>query len=130
MNKTALTLAIVGVTALGIWTVAGARQNRPTRPQPPAARATFAQVQAVFKANCVSCHQGAAAQGGIDLTTYEAVMKGGKKGKIVVPRNAKASLLVQSMQHQKPAMAMPPGRKLPAPAIRTVEAWVAAGAKK
>jgi nitrate/TMAO reductase-like tetraheme cytochrome c subunit/mono/diheme cytochrome c family protein len=49
---------------------------------------------------CSACH-GAAASGGLNLTTYADLMKGGKDGAVIIPNDSANSLLVtvQSGQH-------------------------------
>jgi len=57
-------------------------------------------IGALFTEKCGACH-GAAASGGLNLTTYATLMKGGKDGAVVVPNDSANSLLVkiQSEKH-------------------------------
>ena len=52
------------------------------------------QVMPIFRAACVGCHGEKSAQGGLVLTSYEGLMKGGKGGKEVLPGKAEESRLV------------------------------------
>ncbi len=76
--------------------------------------------EAVIRANCLGCHQGAAAQGGLDLATRESALKGGKSGPAFTPGNAEASLMISKMA----AGLMPPGRRLDAASIEVVRQWI------
>ena len=45
----------------------------------------------IFKGRCVSCHQSGGAgyeKSGLDLTSYEGLMKGTKFGAMVIPRES------------------------------------------
>ena len=57
-------------------------------------------IGALFTEKCGACH-GAAASGGLNLTTFATLMKGGKDGAVVVPNDSANSLLVkiQSEKH-------------------------------
>ena len=51
--------------------------------------------------NCVKCHGGEkGVKGEFDLTTREALMKGGENGVAVVPGKSGESLLVKSIRHE------------------------------
>ena len=43
---------------------------------------------------CIACHSGDAS-GGLDLTTYENLLRGGRSGPAVVPGDPDSSILVQ-----------------------------------
>ncbi|MDE2756436.1 MAG: hypothetical protein OXI92_07795, partial [Acidobacteriota bacterium] len=38
-----------------------------------------ADIQPIFEARCIACHQGASAQSGLVMETVEALLKGGEK---------------------------------------------------
>jgi hypothetical protein len=48
----------------------------------------------LLTAKCTSCH-GNLATGGLNMLTYDSLMKGGAKGAVIVPGNSANSLLVQ-----------------------------------
>ncbi|NDD63410.1 MAG: DUF1549 domain-containing protein, partial [Acidobacteria bacterium] len=84
------------------------------------------QAYAVFEQNCFGCH-GAARTSELDLRTADGVLKGGVKGKVIVPGNPEASRLMQFVtQREKPAM--PPTGKLRDEEIETLRRWIVAGA--
>jgi len=67
----------------------------------------------LFKASCLRCHspQGnRAPKGGLRLDSLEAVLKGGKDAKVIVPGDSKKSLLVAAAA-QIDIIAMPPKRR-------------------
>jgi len=59
---------------------------------------SFAEdVLPIFKSRCVSCHQSGGAgyeKSGLDLTSYEGLMKGTKFGAMVTPRDPEGSNLM------------------------------------
>ncbi|MFH1605296.1 MAG: c-type cytochrome domain-containing protein [Pseudomonadota bacterium] len=91
-------------------------------------------VQPILGKNCSDCHapgkEGFVASG-LDMTSYQTLMKGGRFGPMVKPGDALSSalnMLVEGRAH--PSIRMPHGReKLPAKDIETLKAWVNEGAK-
>jgi mono/diheme cytochrome c family protein len=81
----------------------------------------------ILAANCADCHGGAQPKGQFNLTTFQGLLNGGKKGKEIVPGKPDESRLVQLVQ----AGEMPRGnnRKLSAEAIAKITSWVKAGAR-
>lgn len=60
-----------------------------------------ANVGALLAAKCAACHNGTTLAGGLDMSTFDALMLGGKDGAVIVPGDPTGSLLmrVQSAQH-------------------------------
>lgn len=92
------------------------------------------EVQPILSKNCAECHAPGKAgfvASGLDVTGYEALMKGGKYGPLVKPGDALSSslnMLVEGRAH--PSIRMPHGReKLPDKDIETLKVWVNEGAK-
>lgn len=92
------------------------------------------EVQPILAKNCSECHapgQKGFAASGLDTTSHQAVMKGGKFGPMVKPGDALTSalnMLVEGRVHS--SIQMPHGReKLPAKDIETLKVWVNEGAK-
>src|SRR5258708_7272791 len=69
---------------------------------PPARAAAARQI---LEQHCVQCHGGKATKNGFDLTTREALLRGGDSGPAVVPGQAKKSRLYLRVTHaDKPGM--------------------------
>jgi len=88
----------------------------------------------IFKGRCVSCHQTGGAgyeKSGLDLTTYEGLMKGTKFGAMVVPRDPEGSNLMWLLDWRaSPEVRMPHGsKKLSICDRNAIRAWIREGAK-
>ena len=85
-----------------------------------------AQVRPILRAYCFDCHGGnEQPEGGLDLRLRRLIVKGGDSGPAIVPGDHKTSLLLQRVV----AGEMPPGdKKLSAEQVKTLVAWVSAGA--
>lgn len=68
-------------------------------------------IKPIFEASCFRCHGEKQKKGGIRLDSLEAVLKGGKEGKIVEVGNALKSSLLISVSCLDPETAMPPKPK-------------------
>ena len=86
------------------------------------------QVVPLLKANCVSCHKPGKAKGGLNLTTHEAAMKGGKDGAVIKPGDAKGSALIESICGEEPEMPKE-GEPLTAVEVDLLTRWINEGAK-
>ena len=92
----------------------------------PGARGTGDALQ-ILEAHCVGCHGGEKTKAGFDLTTREALLRGGESGTAVAPGQPEASLLYRMVTHrEEPGM---PHKKeqLPEEMIHTLAAWIGAG---
>lgn len=89
------------------------------------------QIHPILDANCVACHGASSIKGGLRLDSYEAMMKGGEEGAVVLPGNPEKSILLQRItlptDHKKfmPAEGKPP---LKADEIALIQTWIAQGA--
>ena len=97
----------------------------------PVPKATaYSPVAKVIQAKCIGCHNGPNGRAGVNLASYDTVTKGKWRGKpLVVAKNPGASALSNAV-HGKGMQAMPPGGGLPAPDMKAIDAWIAAGAKE
>ena len=81
---------------------------------PPASEAkglTYsADIKPMLEASCFRCHGENRPKAGLELTSLEAVLKGGEDGKVVVPGDSKKSLLVIAAAQIDDETAMPPKR--------------------
>lgn len=89
----------------------------------------FGSVEALglLETHCVRCHGGEKTKAGLDLTTREALMRGGESGSSVIPGKPTDSLLIQMVRHEaEPAMPYKE-RKLSSEEISVLEMWVKDG---
>lgn len=100
-----------------------------------AEKTSFAEeVFPIFKARCTSCHQPGGEgfeKSGLDLSTYEGVMKGTKFGKMVIPGDPESSNLMLLIDWRaSPALRMPHGKKKLSICDRdAIRAWIREGAR-
>ena len=99
-------------------------------------------IQPVLIANCLACHDGkgeGSLASGLNLKTYDSLMKGTKFGSVVVPGSAVSSTLYRVLTDDvDPKIRMPPrgkeslaqgrGEPLSEEQIRDIELWIDQGA--
>lgn len=85
------------------------------------------KVVAIFEVNCVKCHNAKVVKGKFALDTFEAAMKGGDSGEVIVPGESGQSLLVEQISGDKPAM---PSKADPLTAeqVKAIRDWIDKGA--
>jgi len=81
----------------------------------------FADVQATLKAKCGTCH-GEGATGGLNVTSFATLMKGGASGPVILPKDAASSPLVKKMEAGGHPAQLAPQE------LAALKAWIAAGA--
>jgi mono/diheme cytochrome c family protein len=82
----------------------------------------------LFAENCSSCHSASAHMGGLNVDSFDALIKGGNHGKVIVPGKAEESRLFLMITGKvTPAMPMEGGPLQPED-IAAVKAWINAGA--
>jgi uncharacterized membrane protein len=88
-------------------------------------------IHPIFDAKCVACHGGGKEQAELRLDFYDLLMKGGKDGAVITPRDPDRSLVLQrvtlspSDRHFMPAEGRTP---LTGYEIAALRAWILAGA--
>src|SRR5205823_656494 len=83
-----------------------------------------------FVNKCLFCHSGAVKEGKFDLGSYEGLLKGGKRGKPIVPGKSADSLLVKlAGKTDKPAMPPKTEEPLTPDELALVKLWIDQGAK-
>jgi len=98
------------------------------------AKTSFVEdVLPIFRGRCFGCHSpgGEGVQkSGLDLTTYEGVMKGTNHGPMVIARDPQSSNLMWLLDHRgKPETRMPhSGKKLSTCDRDAIRAWIREGA--
>jgi formylglycine-generating enzyme required for sulfatase activity/mono/diheme cytochrome c family protein len=94
------------------------------------------EIQPIFEANCVGCHNPEKADGGadgeLDMTTLEATMAGGEHGESLVPGKPDESRLYKDLlRGDKDKKLMPPARSggpLKKAEIEKIRLWIEQGA--
>jgi hypothetical protein len=82
-------------------------------------------VAPILAGRCLDCHTGAAAKGGLDLSTAKGVIRGGKGGPAVVAGKPAESLLWDRIVADE----MPPRHPLPEAERAVLKKWIESGAK-
>lgn len=88
------------------------------------------KIEPVLKAECYSCHSGAAkeVQGGLLLDSRAAAQRGGESGPAVVPGKVADSLLMQALRHEG-GLQMPPKKaRLSDAILADFQRWIEQGA--
>ena len=127
--------------ALGVEEERSASFTRPgpvaTVQTPPRVRLTqkkdapvpYSAVAAIFSEHCIMCHSGPKPPDNLRLDSYANVMKGGKKGPVIIPGKPAKSDLVRHVRGQaKPRMPFNGPPWLTEKQVSDIERWIAAGA--
>ena len=87
-------------------------------------------IEPIFANKCFVCHSGKEINGKLDLSTYEKLMKGGKKGPaIVAGKSADSYLYKLCARQQKPIMPPKDETPLTPPELALIKLWIDQGAK-
>lgn len=82
-------------------------------------------IRPLLENRCGSCHMGWFATEGLNMESYESLMKGSQDGPVIVPGDAHASLIVKKLTSgQMPKR----GPKLTSTQIQLISDWINAGA--
>lgn len=93
----------------------------------PAAQDLFEiHVRPTLIKHCIQCHGEAEQEGGLKLTSLDALLEGGDSGPALVPGNAEESLILEALRFE--SLEMPPDGQLDAPLVDGVASWISAGA--
>ena len=122
------------VDAFRRWIAGGARPGPGAEAREEASGAAVTQhdVLPILLRHCTVCHGAHRREGGLDLRSRAAMLRGGKSGPAIVPRKPDASRLLQRVR----AGQMPPRDRLVEVSVKPIEPgeadvlsrWVAAGA--
>ena len=85
------------------------------------------KVRYVLIHQCLHCHNAESREGGLDLSTREALVRGGESGAVVDARGAKGSRLYRLIAHQTKPYMPKDGPRLDAAEIQVVARWLDAG---
>jgi Planctomycete cytochrome C len=133
MGRRSLTLISVVVGGL---TLAGATALLPVHKAcAQQGKISYAEdIVPIFKGWCFSCHEPGGEgyrASGVDLSSYDGLMKGTKLGPVVIPRQPDASTLIALIYGRaSPKIRMPYGHKpLPDCLRSNIWTWIFQGAK-
>ena len=131
MNRK-LILPIGAVMVLGASVLAGARGGEV---RAASAKTSFVEdVMPILQGRCVSCHRPDGIghdKSGLDLTSYDGLMKGTKFGPMVIPGEPETSnIMVLLDWRAAPELRMPHGQKKLSTCDRdAIRTWIREGAK-
>jgi len=91
-------------------------------------------VKPILDRNCIECHQADGAgtlASGLDMTSYEGLMKGTHFGPMIIAGDVEGSNLLVLMEGRAdPSISMPHGQaSIPREDIQTIRSWIKQGAK-
>ena len=84
-------------------------------------------VRPILAENCFACHT-QTKMGGLEMTSREALLRGGASGPAVEPKAPERSLLIQAVRYEYERLKMPPAGKLSEEQIEALVRWVDDGA--
>ncbi len=119
-------ITVAGTTAVLALTIGCTREPRVSYSK---------DVQPILQANCGECHaEGGAGleKSGLDMSSYDSLMKGTRFGAVIVAGDSVSSTLVLLVEGKEvdPSIAMPHGAaKIPDADIAKIKSWIDQGAK-
>jgi len=95
-----------------------------------AADPTYEQLAPLLEAKCTVCHDNEDQGGGLDLSTYDAILRGGASGDVVKPGDASGSKLYRVVARlEQPFMPRGDG-PLNEQELKLLERWIASGLRR
>lgn len=87
-------------------------------------------VKPILRRYCSGCHSASEMRSGLNVETYQNLMRGGSAGEAIIAGRASASLLYQVLAQDKAGVPKMPygGAKLPDNLIATIQNWIQLGA--
>ena len=110
---------------LSIFVATFAQQNSAADQKPVS---YYKEIVPILKRSCTGCHHPGKLKGQLDVTTYEALKKGGKHGAGFKPGDPKSSVLVEEISGEEPSMPAE-GDPLAKEEVALIARWIAQGAK-
>lgn len=87
------------------------------------------EIYPIFESRCLGCHAGSGGAAGLDMTTMDAMLKGGDNGPALIPGDAEESLIAKLIRDEGPLERMPLiGDPLTPEQIALIEQWIREGA--
>ena len=85
------------------------------------------RVAPILTKRCLGCHNQELKNGNISFLDRDSLLRGGRRGPVLVPGKPEQSLLIQTLRHDGD-IKMPPGPKLSPRQIATLTEWIHLGA--
>lgn len=118
-------LGVLAPFAFVVLCLSGWQKSHTTADATP----SFAKdVAPILEKNCLGCHSSATHKGGLVLDSYEALMKGGSDGKVIVARDARNSLLLEMIDGEVDPQMPLKSDPLAQADIAVIRSWINAGA--
>lgn len=112
----------------------GSGKNEPaTRPagdDPAQTAVTYEDIRPIFESACFTCHGADLPDGGLDLSDYRNMMKGGGSGAVVVPFDAKGSRLYRLIAREEMPFMPKNGGKMSDADLEKVRRFIDGGAPR
>src|SRR5262245_38264740 len=87
------------------------------------------EVHPILAAKCFACHSGDKRSGGLSLSNYSEILRGGKTGKVVNPGSSGDSLIMRRVLGNGVPPMPPVGERLSASEAAVIRAWIDEGAR-
>src|SRR5688572_5352354 len=89
------------------------------------------EIEPIFYKKWIACHSGAVQEGRFDISSYEGLVKGGKRGTAIVPAKGAESLIIKLLSRTDHKPFMPPRGEEPVTPeeMALVKLWIDQGAK-
>ncbi len=85
------------------------------------------KVRPVLAENCFACHT-STKLGGLEMSSRDALIRGGNSGPAIEPGHPERSLLLKAVSHTDERLKMPPQGKLSDPQVSDLAVWIRDGA--
>jgi mono/diheme cytochrome c family protein len=85
-------------------------------------------VRPIFRQKCLSCHNTDKTEGGLDLSSYTAMMEGGGSGVVIEPGAASDSYLFMLVTHELEPHMPPESDRIDDKLVATLRDWIDGGA--
>src|SRR5207244_724851 len=87
-------------------------------------------VEPIFYKKCVTCHSGSVKESRFDISSYDTLIKGGKRGAAIVPGKGDQSALYKAMGRTTKPFMPPKGEEMiTSEELAVVKLWIDQGAK-
>ena len=88
------------------------------------------EIEPIFYKRCIACHSGNIKESRFDISSYEGLIKGGKRGSSVLPGKSESSLLYKvAAKMHKPYMPPRTEEPLTPQELALIKLWIDQGAK-